>query len=217
MPNSLMALLIESPIVFVLIALALILSLTFHEFAHAYAANKLGDNTAKMLGRLTLNPLAHLDPLGTLMIFFAGFGWGKPVPFDPYQLKNPKRDAALISLAGPLSNFILAGIFTIAFKFTEVFLVSSSAGTFQVPALVLGKFFYLVVLYNLVLGFFNLIPINPLDGFKIVNGILPPKLSVQWIQLAPYGIFILMFIFITGTASQILGPLISNSLRLLGL
>lgn len=212
-----MALLIESPIVFVLIALALILSLTFHEFAHAYAANKLGDNTAKMLGRLTLNPLAHLDPLGTLMIFFAGFGWGKPVPFDPYQLKNPKRDAALISLAGPLSNFILAGIFTVAFKFSEVFLVSSNSNTLQVPALVLGKFFYLVVLYNLVLGFFNLIPINPLDGFKIVNGILPPKLSVQWIQLAPYGIFILMFIFITGTASQILDPLISNSLRLLGL
>jgi Zn-dependent protease len=217
MANSLGALLVQNPLLFVLVAAALILSLTFHEFAHAYVANKLGDGTARMLGRLTLNPLAHLDPLGTLMLLFAGFGWGKPVPFDPYQLKNPKRDAALISLAGPMSNFILALCFALALHLIDVFLSPATGTSLQIPALVLSKFFYLVILYNLVLGFFNLIPINPLDGFKIVNGMLPPRLSVQWIQLAPYGIFFLMFLIITGMTSQILNPLISISLRLLGL
>ena len=94
--------------IFVLVAVALIISISIHEYAHAYAAYKLGDSTAKAMGRLTLNPKAHLDPTGTILLLIAGFGWGKPVPFDPRLLKNPKRDAAIISFAGPASNFLLA-------------------------------------------------------------------------------------------------------------
>src|SRR3990167_7168759 len=106
----------ESPILFIILLLSLILCITVHEFAHAYAASKLGDPTAKAMGRLTLNPLKHLDPVGTLLLIFAGFGWGKPVPYNPNYFKNPKRDSALVSLAGPASNFLFAIIFGLLHK-----------------------------------------------------------------------------------------------------
>jgi len=108
----LLELLFSNPLIFILVAAALILSISVHEFAHAYVADKLGDPTPRYLGRVTLNPKAHLDPIGTLLLVVAGFGWGKPVPFNPNNLSNPKRDAALISFAGPLSNFFMAIIFT---------------------------------------------------------------------------------------------------------
>jgi Zn-dependent protease len=99
-------LLFQNPQFFVLVAVALIASISIHEFSHAFASNVLGDSTAKNMGRLTINPKAHLDPMGTVFLLLVGFGWGRPVPFNPMNLKNPKRDSALISLAGPLSNFI---------------------------------------------------------------------------------------------------------------
>lgn len=138
-------------LIFVLIAL------TIHEFAHAWAANYLGDPTARLEGRMTLNPLAHLDPIGTLTLFLFGFGWGKPVPIDAYNLKNPRRDEALISLAGPGSNLI----FTL--------LIAGINLVFPIPIYILRP----LMTINLGLGLFNLIPLHPLDGSKILTGILP--------------------------------------------
>src|SRR3989338_2044892 len=109
-------LLFSNPLVFAAAALSLLAAITVHEFAHAYAADRLGDPTPRLQGRLTLNPLVHLDPIGTLLLFVIGFGWGKPVQFDPYNLENPKRDAAIISFAGPVSNLILATIAALIFN-----------------------------------------------------------------------------------------------------
>ncbi|HLC93622.1 MAG TPA: site-2 protease family protein [Patescibacteria group bacterium] len=196
--------LFQNPLIFIFVSVALILSISIHEFAHAYSATKLGDPTAKAMGRVTLNPLAHLDPLGTALLLTAGFGWGKPVLFNPYYLKNPKRDAAVISFAGPFSNFLLAIVFAVLINLLT-------------PNGALGGFLYLVVYYNLVLGFFNLIPLHPLDGFKVVNGFLPESLSIQWMQMAPYGIFVLLLLILSNTTGRLLGSFIDFALKLLSL
>lgn len=194
----------QNPRLGILLIVALIVSLTFHEFSHAFVADKLGDPTARNLGRLTLNPLAHLDPIGTLFLLVARFGWGKPVPFNPLNLKNPRRDAALISLAGPASNFLLAISSSLVIRFV------GTGG-------LLGAFLYLVVFYNLILGIFNLIPVGPLDGNKIVFGFLPMNLAIQWQEIQKYGMFILLFLVFTNTISLILSPLVDLSMKLLGL
>lgn len=200
----LLTLLFESPLVFAMVIGALIASISIHEFAHAFVADKLGDPTARYLGRVTLNPKSHLDPLGTLLLIVAGFGWGRPVPFNPQNLLNPRRDGALIALAGPCSNFILAVLLALVYHVLDL------DG-------VIGTFVYLVIFYNLVLGVFNLIPVEPLDGFKIVNGILPSHLAIQWQQTAPYGIYILLFLVVTRTTSLIVQPVIELLLGILGL
>ncbi len=197
-------LLVTSPIIFLFVASSLVISISIHEFSHALAADLLGDSTAKYLGRLTLNPAAHLDKVGTLFLIFLGFGWGKPVPFNPINLKNPRRDAALISFAGPLSNFLLAVV--LAFM----------AKLFVGDALIYS-FLYLTISYNLMLGFFNLIPVSPLDGFKIVNGILPFDLAIQWQQTESFGVFILLLLVITDSFSKFISPLVSTTLHTLGL
>lgn len=196
--------LFENPFGFLFVGAALVVSITVHEFAHAFASSKLGDPTARILGRVTLNPLAHLDPLGTLFLLIAGFGWGKPVPFNPINLNNPKRDAAIISFAGPLSNFLIALILGLTVKF------------FPLP-LFLQSLIVLTIFYNLVLGFFNLIPLHPLDGFKVVYGILPIDLAWQWQQTERYGIYVLLLLLFTRTTGNILFPLVNFSLGLLGL
>jgi Zn-dependent protease len=209
----LLGLLFQNPLVFVLLAGALIVCLSIHEWAHAYVAHRLGDDTAKHLGRVTLNPLAHLDPMGTMFLLIAGFGWGKPVPFNPYNLENPKRDSALISLAGPVSNFILAGLLAGLYHLL-------SAGSLidgSVLGSVIAAFLFYAVFFNIILGTFNLIPIHPLDGFKIVNGILPDNLSEQWLQLAPYGIFLLLLMVLTRTTAVIVGPILDFFLAVLGM
>lgn len=161
--------LFSNPLVFLISAVALILSLTLHEFCHALAADKLGDPTPRSQGRLTLNPLAHLDPVGTIALLLVGFGWGKPVQFDPYNLKDPQRDAALIALAGPASNFALAIILSILLK-----LGLSQAN------LLINLIFTQVILTNLVLGIFNFVPVAPLDGSKIILAILPRELAYEY-------------------------------------
>ena len=196
--------LFQNPLVFALLAGALVISISIHEFSHAFAAYKLGDATGKRMGRLTLNPKAHLDPVGTIFLLFVGFGWGKPVPFDPRNLKNPKRDAAIISLAGPLSNFILAVILSILLRFITL------NGIF-------GLFLYTTILYNLMLGFFNLIPLGPLDGNKIVYGFLPNNLAVQWVEMQRYGTYILLFLIIFDFTEKIILPLVDISMNILGL
>ncbi len=136
---------------------SVLIALTIHEFAHAWAANNLGDPTARLEGRMSLNPLDHLDPIGTLTLILFGFGWGKPVPVDAYNLRNPRRDEALISLAGPASNLLFS------------LLIAGINLIFPIPLYILRP----LMAINLGLGFFNLIPLHPLDGSKILTGILP--------------------------------------------
>ena len=195
-------LLFQSPILFILVFGALVVSLTIHEFAHAYIAHKLGDDTAKYLGRLTLNPLAHLDVFGTLLLVFAGFGWGKPVPVNPYNFANPRRDSALVSLAGPAVNFLLAIFLAILYNYLSF-----------IP--LLNIFLYMTITYNIILGTFNLIPINPLDGFKIVNGLLNERQSHQWLQTGQYGMYILLILVFTRSLNVILDPVLNFWLNLL--
>ncbi|MBI2414227.1 site-2 protease family protein [candidate division WWE3 bacterium] len=194
---------------FVFILLALTMAISVHECAHAYAAYKLGDASAKYLGRITLNPKAHIDTTGLLFLLITGFGWGKPVPFNPMFLKNPRRDSALIALAGPVSNFILAIILAIIYKFLpsgEVLLFS-----------LIKTLVFIVIQYNLVLGIFNLIPVEPLDGFKIVAGVLPHDLAIQWMQIRPYGLWILLILVFTGTTEKIMTPIFAVVSGLLGI
>ncbi len=213
--------LFNNPLSFIGWLIALIVGITVHEFSHAYMADRLGDPTPRIQGRLTLNPLAHLDPLGTLMILIARFGWGKPVIFDPYNLKNPQRDTALISIAGPISNIIVA---TIASILLRILLVSNLALMENVMATILVSIGFLllppIIILNVGLAVFNLVPIHPLDGFKIVEGLLPEEYARQWAELEPYGmIFLLFLIFpIFGSVSplsQITGPVINFFLTLL--
>lgn len=197
-----------NPLAFLFWAIGLIVAITVHEFAHAYAAERLGDPTPRLMGRLTLNPLAHLDPLGTLMLLIAHFGWGKPVPFDPFNLRNPQRDSAIISLAGPTSNAITAFFAALIIQL----LIRIGA-----PFIVIIPLAYIVVL-NILLGVFNLIPIHPLDGFKIVGGLLPASQAREWYQLERYGIFFLLMVIVpfggVSIISRMLGPIINTLLPL---
>ena len=171
---------------------AVVIALTFHEYAHAVVAYKLGDPTAKYSGRLTLNPVSHVDPIGMLMLFFAGFGWAKPVPVNPYNLRDPKRDMVLVSLAGPMSNLILAVLFSFLFR---IFYIFGSQALIDVV--------YKIIWINIVLAVFNMLPIPPLDGSKILAGIVPGDNS--WLNyLEQYGFIILAILILTG----MLGPIL---------
>jgi Zn-dependent protease len=193
-------LLTSNPLGFLILIGCLILSIGIHEFFHAFTAYKLGDSTPKLQGRVTLNPFNHIDPLGLLMVVLAGFGWGRPVEFDIYNLRNPKRDVLLIALAGPLSNLILA---------FGVHVYGSIMG-FNV---ILEQLLFL----NLVLAVFNLIPIAPLDGFNIVTGLLPYNLAYKWRDLESYGIWILLLLFVTGSTRYIIFPFVSAILAFFNL
>lgn len=198
--------LLTNPLVFLIWALTLIAAITIHEFAHAYAADKLGDPTPRSHGRLTLNPTAHLDPLGTFLILFFGFGWGRPVMFDPYNLRNPQRDTAIISLAGPLSNIILAIIVSLIYK---LFLPLS---TFHLVNL--------IVTLNIMLAVFNLVPVYPLDGEKILQGILPRDLSREFASvMRQYGTIILILLIwpFSGVSpiSALITPIIRSTVNFL--
>lgn len=184
--HNMITLLFQNPLEFFITAGLLVIALSIHECAHAWTADHLGDPTPRLAGRLTLNPLAHLDPLGTMLILFTGFGWGKPVPFDPFNLRNPKRDAALISVAGPASNFVMA----IAGSVLLRLLLSAHTATPLLDDIVIQ-----FIQFNVFLGIFNLIPVHPLDGFKVVAGLLPQKYYHDWLSLQRYGyIFLLILV-----------------------
>lgn len=196
--------LFNNPLGFLFGLIALVVAITIHEYAHAYAAERLGDPTPRLMGRLTLNPLAHLDPLGTLMLLIARFGWGKPVQFDAFNLRNPRRDSAIISIAGPASNIILAIICSVILQILFNFRFPLISQPFiGLPALPAGGLDYWIIgllqpiiILNVILAIFNLVPIHPLDGFKIVEGILPEEYARQWKELEPYGmIFLIVMIF----------------------
>ncbi len=207
--------------------MALVVGIAFHEFNHAFAANRLGDPTPARMGRLTLNPLAHLDPIGSLMMLVVGFGWGRPVQFNPRYLKDPQTGAALIGFAGPLSNFVVASLAAVPLKLGFIPIVFPSvqaeAVEFFDGADYTGLFLTSVVIFNTLLGVFNLIPIPPLDGFKVALGILPRDMAAQLARIEPYGPGILMVLillpFLTGgqisILSDIMFPVISRIIQLL--
>ena len=190
-----------------LMAPPILLALTFHEYAHAYAAHRYGDDTAQRSGRLSLNPMRHLDPLGTIMIFLVHFGWAKPVPVNPYNLRNPKKDMLWISAAGPLSNMLLALVSGLLFRlFSDI---AATPGRDTIPELLVLVLF-LSMKINLALAIFNILPIAPLDGSKILYGLLPPGFGKMIFALERYGPFILIGLIIFGRATEvsILGGLI---------
>jgi len=194
--------------------IALIISVTVHEFCHAWAATYLGDPTPKHLGRLTLNPLAHLDPLGTLMLFFAGFGWGKPVPFNMAYLKNPRVDAALIALAGPLSNLVMALVLAIPYR--ALFFSLNDLGTANAIILTLFHGMKTIITVNLVLMVFNLLPLPPLDGSKVFALLLPGDYVTKLYRYRNFGYGLLLVIVFSDylfrvniLGEYILGPLVS--------
>jgi len=190
-----------------LMAPPILLALTFHEYAHAYVAHRYGDDTAQKSGRLTLNPLRHLDPLGTIMIFLVQFGWAKPVPVNPYNLRYPKKDMLWISAAGPISNMLLALISGLLFRLFSI--PAMTAGQDSLAGLLIIMVF-LSLKINLALAIFNILPIAPLDGSKILYGVLPPGFGKMIFALERYGPFILIGLIIFGRATgvSILGGLI---------
>lgn len=193
--------LFTNPIEFLYFVIGILVAITVHEFSHAFVANELGDPTARLKGRLSLNPLAHLDPIGTLMLLFAGFGWGKPVPVDPYNFRNPKTDSALVSLAGPISNLILA------FMLSPLISLIPPLSLIVIP----------IIILNVTLAFFNLLPISPLDGFSIVEGVLPDDLARTWHSFQSLGMILLIFLFLMpgSLLSGIIYPPINFVLKLL--
>ena len=183
----------------------ILFSLTIHELSHGLVANWLGDNTAKWMGRLTMNPLKHLDPVGTIMIIFTaisgfGIGWAKPVPVNPANFNNPKRDMAVVALAGPLSNILLAIIAAFMMNVDMSFLMNE----IRIPVIEMIKFSFLI---NIGLAVFNLIPVPPLDGGRILCGILPKKMAYGFSQIEPYGFIILILLLFTNVIDIVLFPL----------
>ncbi len=179
-------------------AIAILYALTIHEFFHAWTANKLGDPTARMQGRLTLNPLAHLDPLGTICFIFAHFGWGKPVPVNPGYFKHPRRDDVLVSAAGPISNFVSAFIFGVIFQILNKFVIETS------PLIVdLGNLLITAIQINLLLAIFNFIPLYPLDGSHILKGFLPRQILPRYEDVCRYGPFVLLGLIFLGNFAHI--------------
>ncbi len=170
---------------------AVLLCLVVHEVSHGWAAYRLGDPTAMQNHRLSLNPLRHLDIFGTLMMLVAGFGWAKPVPIDPRYFKNPKKGMAITALAGPVSNFVLALLSALAVN--AVYAVMLMRGETMLLQSTL-QFFYLLLMLNLGLGLFNLIPFPPLDGSKVVAMFLSDDLYYKWMRLERYGMILLMAI-----------------------
>lgn len=190
---------------FLLIAPALIVTVTFHEFMHGMVSTWLGDPTPREAGRLTLNPLRHLDPLGSLMILLVHFGWGKPMPINPSYYKNPRRGIVLTSIAGPLTNFAIAFV-------TGLFI---RAGHFS-PTSLIGILLYELAIISIYLGIFNLVPIPPLDGSKVFAAFLPENLLQTYFSLERYGIVIIFLGFYFFNAGQFLTPAASFVSRALG-
>lgn len=196
-----------------------LLAITLHEAAHAWVAYRLGDTTAKMLGRLSINPLRHIDLVGTIIVpivtlmlsqFSFVFGWAKPVPINTLQLRNPRRDIALVTLAGPLSNLMMAILWTALLKMgTLLPPQSSTLALFLLLSARAG------VIINLLLAYLNLVPIPPLDGSRVIMSLLSPKNAARYTKLEPFGLLILMLLVFTGVLSWLISPPINGSLMLL--
>jgi Zn-dependent protease len=210
------------------ICTALIAGISFHEFSHAYIADSMGDRLPRSRGRVTLNPLKHLEPAGTVLLFLVGFGWGRPVPVNPSATRNPKAALAITAAAGPLSNFVVAALAGIALKVDLVPWISPfNLSHFSTLAFrgwgleeYLGLYLSSLVLFSIILGVFNFLPIAPLDGFKVAVGLLPRDLSVAFSRLEPYGPLILIALialpFLTGGEIGILFEVMRPMIQFLG-
>jgi len=196
-----LGLLLSNPLAFFLILIGLLLSISLHEAAHCYVTDKLGDPTPRVMGRLTLDPRAHLDPLGTLLIILTGFGWGKAAPYDPYNLKSPVRDTAIIAVAGPLTNILIALLLALLTR-----LIGNN---------LIAVFAEFLIYINIALALFNLLPVFPLDGGKIMRAILPRESSLEYeVTMERYGLMILLFLILPifngqSAVTQLLGPILN--------
>lgn len=188
-----------------ILAPPLLFALTIHEYSHGYIASRLGDPTAKAMGRLTLNPLKHLDPLGVLAFIIMKIGWAKPIPVDPRYFKNPMKDMLWVALAGPAANL------TAAIASSLIAHILAATATF-IPKIILLPLFQMVaasIWINIILAVFNLVPIPPLDGSKVLMGLLPPRHAASFARIEPFGFLILLALFYTGILQKILLPIIS--------
>ena len=197
----------DDPQLFFAFVIAVIVAITFHEFSHAAVATLQGDKTPRAQGRLTLNPISHLDPLGSIAIVLAGIGWGRPVQFSPMHLRNRRWGAALVGLAGPAANFVLALAAVVALRL----LYAGTFGGFEVDFRL--RLLEMLVLLNVVLGVFNLLPIPPLDGSRLLSIFLPPSRQNIVYFLDQYGIFLLLGLLIL--APNLLTPLFRAITRFL--
>ena len=195
----------EGLITFLYTLPALVLSLSIHEYAHAWVAYKLGDISQKIRGRLTLNPLAHIDPIGFIAIMLIGVGWGKPVTVDDRNFKDSRKGMMLTSLAGPASNLLLAILVTIILKLLMVFGVMNSIINSNTGNIILNMLLY-VIQFNIVFGIFNLIPLPPLDGSKVLAYFLPQRARGFMYTLERYSFIIIMIIYFTNLTSYIIAP-----------
>jgi Zn-dependent protease len=201
----------------IIAAIPILIAITFHEVAHGFVANKLGDPTAKMMGRLTLNPLAHIDPIGTVivpvMLFILSngsfiFGTAKPVPVNFYNLKHPRRDSALVSAAGPATNIVIAFISIVLYILFHLIVPQSSSSLFNQK--IMSPLFIMLqysISFNIFIAAFNLFPVPPLDGGRIATSLLPTKYAYHFSKLEPYGILIVLGLWFTGIAHYIIVPI----------
>jgi Zn-dependent protease len=196
MPMGLLSLLMRDPVTFFVLAVLLLYSVIAHEIAHGLVALRFGDDTAKNSGRLSLNPLLHIDPIGALALFIVGFGWAKPVPINYGKLGNSRLALVAVSLSGCIANIIIA---TVAISVLHLQAVSSNP--------ILGRVLEIVARINIILGAFNLIPIPPLDGSKVLMGFLPYKMQQSLAKLERYGFFILIALLFTGLLEPVIAAI----------
>ena len=172
------------------IAVALVVGITFHEFSHAFIADQLGDHRPRALGRVSLNPVAHIDPVGAIVFVLAGFGWGKPVPVNVYALRPGRIGMAMVAAGGPIANVLVAVTGAVAYRVLEIGGVTGLAADIT----------FFIVFYNLLLAIFNLLPIPPLDGYNVLLAFVPPRTAFTIQRYAPYGVIVLLLlVFLPGS------------------